>query len=1067
MAFHTIRPVAPRLPDEFHNRSGDGHQGGHGDDGGGFHGRFGGRRPGGGGPFDGERPGRPHGPGPERPAEPGSGDAEDVAEGPFRVVRPADMLVVDISLVNLRFDGHRLVPRDPGAPSFVLAGLPPQHVLEQAVLVGSTPPRGPVKAFTAGPTTLAFSVPADLAGLDLSLDALLDWERLVPLTVPVGLQAPDTPGSAVFQGVPRSVIEFPTRLLITYDEPVDWLSRPQPHESDGRAALWHARLHGTQDDGDVRLRAFAAVRDRGTLLGDGPLTGGNLEDLVTLTSRAELVVPGGGPIDVPSAPLHSEQFILTPLGASAHLHGAWEAAPESDKPRYPQTGRPFPDLEAYDHITGLGRDQYIRVVTRGRLSTNHPASHVEEFRRVFVAHPDDGIVAFLQREDHIIVKQPVVQYEQDPRYTYAGREMPFRSLRITDRATPLIQPPVPPSQRQDDPRKPLKDRDAFWVKLLSSGADHQFTLIGTDCEDRKVSFRMPLVFVPDALLDPEPRLKTLYAEDPSRMDCRLGGQVMAMARPPADAPGSTSHAVGTLTFGFGTIARTPQDETRFVVGLPHVRAASVRVPAVEQFTGNAGEAAVVFDDTYLKQTMEKHPAGAYLQLRNPIPIALAAEKAGGVASPKTELKLITAQAGVVPDLFKTDPVSGAVVGGSDLDAMRKAFGGAKLLGKVSLDRYLRDIKDELGTLQKLGETQIEEILRAPDGLLPTPVLRIRDLADGQGKELRYVWKARLGEAQPANPGEQDSFPVDLTNAVLTLDARTVRSKDAVDQATVQGKLTDFSLTFAHVARVHFAELSFRSGPGKKPDITAGGLALTFEKDLEFINTLRSALPADVFGSGAYVDVDGTGVRAGYKFAVPTLGIGVFTLSNVSLAAELVIPFGDEPVTFRFSVAEREHPFHVTVSLFGGGGYFSMLVNTTGPPQIEGAIEFGGAAALDLGLASGGVSVMAGIRFTSADKEVSLSGYLRCSGFLCVLGIVTISVEFSLELTYEKHGHQSVVRGKGTLTVSVRIAFFSKSVTLELERSFSGAPGDPSFAECVPLEPYWREFCEAYAPQPLG
>ncbi|MES4889095.1 hypothetical protein [Streptomyces sp. NPDC096012] len=1066
MAFHTIRPVAPGLLDALHNRSGDGHQGGHGDDGDGFHGHFDGRRPGGGGPFDGERPGHPHDPGPQTPAEPGPGDAEDVAEGPFRVVRPTDMLVVDISLVNLRFDGHRLVPRDPGTPSFVLAGLPPQHVLEQAILGGSTPPPGPVKAFTAGPTTLAFSVPADLAGLDLSLDALLDWERLVPLTVPVGPQTPDTPGSSVFQGVPRSVIEFPTRLLITYDEPVGWLSRPEPHQADGRVALWHARLHGTQDDGDVRLRAFAAVRDRGALLAEGPLTVANLEDLVTLTSRAELVVPGGGPIDVPSAPLHSEQFILTPLGASAHLHGAWEAAPESDKPRYPPAGRPFPDLEAYDHITGLGRDQYIRVVTRGRLSTGHLASHVEEFRRVFVAHPNDGIVAYLQHEDHVIVKQPVVQYDQESRYTYAGREMPFRSLRITDRATPLIQPPDPSSEPQADPRKPLRDRDAFWVKLRGSGTDHQFTLIGTDYEDRKVSFTMPLIFVPDGLPDPGPRLKTLLAENPGRMDCRLGGQVMAMAQPPADAPGSTSHAVGTLTFGLGTIARTPQEEDRFVVGLPHVRAADVRVPAVEQFTGNAGGAAVVFNETYLKQTMDKHPAGAYLQLQNPISIALAAEKAGGIASPRSELKLITAQAGVVPDLFKTEAASGAVLGGSDLDTVRNAFGGAKLLGKICLDRYLQDIKDQLGTPQKLGEKQIEDILRAPDGLLPTPVLRIRDLADGQGKELRYVWKTRLGKAGPGKPGEQDSFPVDLENAVLTLDARTVRSKDAVDQATVQGKLTDFKLVFADFVEVHFAELSFRSGPGKKPDVTAGGLALSFKKDLEFINTLRDALPADVFGSGAYVDVDGTGVRAGYKFAVPTLGIGVFTLSNLSLAAELVIPFEDEPVTFRFSVAEREHPFHVTVSLFGGGGYFSMLVNTSGPPQIEGAIEFGGAAALNLGVASGGVSVMAGIRFTSG-KEQALSGYLRCSGFLCVLGIVTISVEFSLELTYEKHGHQSFVHGKGTLTVSVRIAFFSKSLTLELERSFSGAPGDPSFRECVPLDPYWREFCESYAPQPLG
>ncbi|MEU0009213.1 hypothetical protein ABZ079_34470 [Streptomyces sp. NPDC006314] len=1054
-----------RLWAELHNHPGEGHHGGHGDDGGGdFHGGFGGRR----------RHG-PHGPGPERPPDPGPQDVEDVPEGPFRVVRSADMLVVDISLVNLRFDGHRLVPRDPGAAAFVLAGLPPQHVLEQAFPAGTTPPPGPVNAFTSGPTTLVFSVPADLDGLDLSLEALLDWGRLVPLTVPVGAQSPDTAGSTVFQGVPRSVLEFPTRLLITYDEPVDWWTRPEPHQVDGRAALWHARLRGTQD-GDVLLRAFSAVRDRRELLVPTPLTAENLEDLVTLTSRAELVPPGGPPLDVPSAPLRSEQFIVTPLGASAHLHGAWEAADKDDETRYPLVGRPFPNLEAYDHITGLGRDQYVRVVTRGCLCTGHQASHVAEFRRVFMAGPDHEIVAYLRQEDRIIVKQPEVQYGQDTRYTYAGREMPFRSLRITDRVTPLIRPPGD-TERPADPRKPFRDHRAFWVKLQSSGADHRFTLIGTDREGRKVSFSMPLVFVPDGLSDAEAKLEALYLEVPDRMKCSLDGQVMAMAQPPADAPGSTSHAVGSLTFGLGIIGRTREadgtrEKDRYVVGLPHVRQAKVRVPAVEQFTPNAGDLGVVFNDTYLQQTMEKHPAGAYLQLQSPLELTLGRQQAGGVASPRTALKLITAQAGVVPDLYKTNH-AGAVVGASDLADIKAAFNGAKLLGKIPLDQFLTDIPaDHLDAIRNLGDEQIEAILHAPDGLLPAPVLRIRDLVDGQGKELRYVWKTKLGKPEA---GKAATLPVVLENATLILDARTVRSQDAVDKATVEGRLSNFALAFAGIARVDIAELTFKTGPGKKPDVTASGLELKFQEDLEFINTLRDALPADVFGTGAYVDVDSSGVRAGYKFALPSIVIGVFTLSNVSLAAELVIPFSDAPVSFRFSVAEREHPFNATVSLFGGGGYFSMQVDTEGVRQVEGAIEFGGAAALDIGVASGGVSIMAGIRFTLATvkeggKEtdnVSLSGYLRCHGFLCVLGIVTVSVDFYLELTYEKHGRQSVVRGKGTLTVSVRIAFFSKSVTLELERSFSGAPGDPSFAECVPLEPHWREYCAAFAPNPHG
>ncbi|WP_345059284.1 hypothetical protein [Streptomyces rameus] len=758
--------------------------------------------------------------------------------------------------------------------------------------------------------------------------------------------------------------------------------------------------------------------------------------------------------------MHAEHLIVTPLGASAHLHGAWEQLSPTSRSRLEELGRRLPNLLSYDHITGLGRDQYVRVVSRGHLCTGHEAQLESELRRVFVARPNDGIVAYLQREDRVIVKQPELPYGSDTGFTHAGREMPFRALRITDRVTPPL-------------RQPVSDTDAFWVAVQSTGEDYEFTLIGTDHEDRKVSFTMPLVYVPDGLdkATAEAQLKNLYAGDlnaanpstvdrklMSRMNRPMGGQVIALAQPPPGASGSTSHAVGKLTFGLGVTGPAAHP----VVGLPHVSAAEVRVPAVEQFAPNAGYLAVGFNDTFLQQTMEGHPAGAYLNLKEAVSLTFGAAKAGGIASPNAAVELITSQAGVIPNVFKTGQ-AGEVVGALDLKDIRAAFGKAKLLGFIDLSRYLQNIaKESLGTLRQLGDDQIEAILRAPDGLLPAPVLRIRDLADGQGKELRYVWKTALGKPD-AQPGDQSKDILDVSGAVLTLDARTVRAKDAVDKATVEGRLTNFALDFSGMVRVKIADLSFRTGPGRKPDVTASGLELEFRNELEFINSLRSALPADAFGGGAYIDVQPSGVRAGYRLALPAIGVGVFSLSNVSLGAELVIPFDGNPVSFRFSVSERTHPFNVAVSLFGGGGYFSMLVDAKGVQRIEGAIEFGGSAALDLGVASGGVSVMAGIHFEfdAAADRVSLGGYLRCNGFLCVLGIITVSVEFYLELAYEKHGHESVVRGKGTLTVSVRIAFFSKSVSLELERSFSGAPGDPAFADCV-LPHHWHEYCAAFA-----
>ncbi len=92
------------------------------------------------------------------------------------------------------------------------------------------------------------------------------------------------------------------------------------------------------------------------------------------------------------------------------------------------------------------------------------------------------------------------------------------------------------------------------------------------------------------------------------------------------------------------------------------------------------------------------------------------------------------------------------------------------------------------------------------------------------------------------------------------------------------------------------------------------------------------------------------------------------------------------------------------------------------------------------------------------SQVELSGYLRLGGSVCVLGIVTISVEFYLALTYDN----GKAYGEATLTVSVDVFGLSKSVSLHVEKQFAGAAGDPTFGELVD-PPAWTEYCNAFAP----
>ena len=118
--------------------------------------------------------------------------------------------------------------------------------------------------------------------------------------------------------------------------------------------------------------------------------------------------------------------------------------------------------------------------------------------------------------------------------------------------------------------------------------------------------------------------------------------------------------------------------------------------------------------------------------------------------------------------------------------------------------------------------------------------------------------------------------------------------------------------------------------------------------------------------------------------------------------------------------------------------------------------------MNLGVASGGVSVMAGVYFGMTGQTTTLTGYLRVNGYLSVLGLISLSVEFYLAFTYrDKGGGRSEIWGQATVTVSVKVAFISKSVSLSIERRFAGAAGDPTFEQLVEPDD-WEHYCLAFA-----
>ena len=164
--------------------------------------------------------------------------------------------------------------------------------------------------------------------------------------------------------------------------------------------------------------------------------------------------------------------------------------------------------------------------------------------------------------------------------------------------------------------------------------------------------------------------------------------------------------------------------------------------------------------------------------------------------------------------------------------------------------------------------------------------------------------------------------------------------------------------------------------------------IKFVGPLSFVETLRDLIPLDGFSDPPYLDITPQGIDAGFSWRCrtsrsafqpdqPEPGRGLHRALHRPAA-----------VSVRFNFCTREQPFNLTVTLFGGGGFFGVTIDPHGVQILEASFEFGASISIDLGVASGGVHVMAGIYFRMEQDAASLTGYFRLGGNVDVLGIIT-------------------------------------------------------------------------------
>ena len=275
---------------------------------------------------------------------------------------------------------------------------------------------------------------------------------------------------------------------------------------------------------------------------------------------------------------------------------------------------------------------------------------------------------------------------------------------------------------------------------------------------------------------------------------------------------------------------------------------------------------------------------------------------------------------------------------------------------------------------------------------------------------------------------------------------------ASPQSKVQGSLDHFLITLLGVVGIEIDTIKFSSVNGSKTMVTvklAKQNAIRFLGPLHFIQTLADILPPGLFGnSGPSIDLTATELKVSYTLSLPSISIGVFALEHISITAGVDLPYLDGKPGFEFAFAKRSSPFLITVECLGGGGFVHLVLTADGIQMVEGALEFGGEFSFDVGVASGGVHVMAGIYFQLSGSNSTLTGFVDIGGEVSVLGIISISIDLNLSLSFIHTAQGDKVQGRATLTIAVHIIFFSLSVSVSVERSFGSGSGDPKIADMI-------------------
>ena len=685
------------------------------------------------------------------------------------------------------------------------------------------------------------------------------------------------------------------------------------------------------------------------------------------------------------------------------------------------------NLLKWKHIATMARDHYVEVVTAGNIL---PFGHEASLVRITERKPQNNYAVNRQRFFIVIT-------EEEKKYNPYNMEMnpptfksfPFSTVKFITTATPTLDTPIQKFCSE------IEGQGDWQFIPKVSNKDFIFKMMAFDLEGNEVDFEMPLVFVSTNVsysngggynLSNIDKLHKCYNTNENLTKVNFRSQQMALTR--SQVKGDTNFQVQSIKFNsHGTLHDAPGFR-------PECVELEVFINAVQQITGkNEANKIKLIDD--------KNKGTVFAELVNASAVNFngSGNKTGGSLAPNFSITALSKLHGAI--------------GGNIKDAMNLDFKPAKFFDD---------------TAKLFGVIKLSDIIGDAANAAAIPALKTIETA-GAGIT-QYIWNG--ASLKSAKVKLVEFVPKSAAAGKLVVETNLYRYKDAAKQSllTVNSYIDDFAIKIAGVAQVQFNRVGFSTGSNAKVDVTVDldkNLPLKFLGALSFVNDLQKFIPADGFSDPPYLDVSTSGVVTGYTLALPDLQLGAFTLRHVSLGAEVNLPFTGNPLSLRLAFCERQQPFTLTVGILGGGGFFAVKFNVNGLQSLEAALEFGAAASINLGVASGAVSIMGGIYFKVQGDNIELEGYVRINGALSVLGLITASVEFLMALTAfiakDAQGEDKVTKvvGKAQVKIKIELFMFSKTVTLETSREFAGAGADPTFAMMISNKD-WEEYCSAFA-----